>query len=110
MENGYLKKLIQYQETTINAAHLLDDANNYILEQLKHRVAELESRLKYLQTHPEAIAELPPLPEFNLIVPYAQGVGRKSVRIRFTKNTKRKLSNRRSKRPLRISIVKNRYY
>lgn len=27
MENGYLKKLIQYQETTINAAHMLDDAN-----------------------------------------------------------------------------------
>ncbi len=33
MENGYLKKLIQYQETTISAAHMLDDANNYMLEQ-----------------------------------------------------------------------------
>ena len=72
MENGYLKKLIQYQETTINAAHLLDDANNYILEQLKHRVAELESRLKYLQAHPEAISELPPMPEFNMIVPMVE--------------------------------------
>ena len=84
MENGYLKKLIQYQETTINAAHLLDDANNYMLEQLKHRVAELESRLKYIQAHPEAIAELPPLPEFNLIVPYAQGVGEPTVYTRHS--------------------------
>ena len=33
MENGYLKKLIQYQETTISAAHMLDDANNYMLGQ-----------------------------------------------------------------------------
>lgn len=89
MENGYLKKLIQYQETTINAAHLLDDANNYMLEQLKHRVAELESRLKYIQAHPEAIAELPPLPEFNLIVPYAQGVGEPTVYTNLTAAQKR---------------------
>ena len=89
MENGYLKKLIQYQETTINAAHLLDDANNYMLEQLKHRVAELESRLKYIQAHPEAITELPPLPEFHLIVPYAQGVGEPKVYTNLTAAQKR---------------------
>lgn len=89
MENGYLKKLIQYQEATINAAHLLDDANNYMLEQLKHRVAELESRLKYIQAHPEAITELPPLPEFNLIVPYAQGVGEPKVYTNLTAAQKR---------------------
>lgn len=89
MENGYLKKLIQYQETTINAAHLLDDANNYMLEQLKHRVAELESRLKYIQAHPEAITELPPLPEFNLIVPFAQGVGEPKVYTNLTAAQKR---------------------
>ena len=89
MENGYLKKLIQYQETTINASQLLDDANKYLLEQLKHRVAELESRLKYIQNHPEAIGELEPLPEFNLIVPYARGVGEPKVYTNLTAAQKR---------------------
>ncbi len=60
-----------------------------MLEQLKHRVAELESRLKYIQAHPEAIAELPPLPEFNLIVPYAQGVGEPTVYTNLTAAQKR---------------------
>ena len=41
-------------------------------EQLKRRVAELESRLKYLQAHPEAFSELPPMPEFNMIVPMVE--------------------------------------
>ena len=89
MENGYLKKLIQYQETTISAAHMLDQANDYMLEQLKHRVAELESRLKYIQNHPEAIGELEALPEFNLIVPYAQGVGEPRVYTNLTEKQKR---------------------
>lgn len=89
MENGYLKKLIQYQETTINATHMLNDANNYMLEQLKHRVAELESRLKYIEAHPEAIEELKPLPEFNLIVPYMQGVGEPKVYTNMTAAQKR---------------------
>ena len=92
MENGYLKKLIQYQETTINASQLLDDANKYLLEQLKHRVAELESRLKYIQDHPEAIAELKPLPEFNLIVPYMQGVGETQVYTNLTEKQKREIA------------------
>ena len=94
MENGYLKKLIQYQETTINASQLLDDANKYLLEQLKHRVAELESRLKYIQDHPEAIAELKPLPEFNLIVPYMQGVGETQVYTNLTEKQKREAKAR----------------
>ena len=94
MENGYLKKLIQYQETTINASQLLDDANKYMLEQLKHRVAELESRLKYIQNHPEAIGELEPLPEFNLIVPYMQGVGETQVYTNLTEKQKREAKAR----------------
>ena len=90
MENGYLKKLIQYQETTINASQLLDDANKYLLEQLKHRVAELESRLKYIQDHPEAIAELKPLPEFTLMVPFVKGVGDPHVYTNPTPEEKKK--------------------
>ena len=72
MENAYLKKLIKYQETEMNAFRLLNDSNVYMLEQLKHRVAELESRLKYIQAHPEVIGELEPLPRFELIVPAAK--------------------------------------
>ena len=94
MENGYLKKLIQYQETTINASRLLNDTNDYMLEQLKHRVAELESRLKYIQDHPEAITELKPLPEFNLIVPYMQGVGETQVYANLTEKQKREAKAR----------------
>ncbi len=94
MENGYLKKLIQYQETTISAAHMLDQANDYMLEQLKRRVAELESRLKYIQNHPEAISELEPLPEFKLIVPYAQGVGEPRVYTNLTEKQKREAKAR----------------
>ena len=94
MENAYLKKLIKYQETTINASQLLDDANKYLLEQLKHRVAELESRLKYIQDHPEAIAELKALPEFNLIVPYMQGVGETQVYTNLTEKQKREAKAR----------------
>ena len=94
MENGYLKKLIQYQETTINASRLLNDTNDYMQEQLKHRVAELESRLKYIQDHPEAITELKPLPEFNLIVPYMQGVGETQVYTNLTEKQKREAKAR----------------
>ena len=88
-ENGYLKKLIKLQETQMSAYMMLNETNDFMLEQLKHRVAELESRLKYLQAHPEAIAELPPLPEFNLIVPYAQGVGEPTVYTNLTAAQKR---------------------
>ena len=51
---------------------MLNETNDFMLEQLKRRVAELESRLKYLQAHPEAISELPPMPEFNMIVPMVE--------------------------------------
>ena len=71
-ENGYLKKLIKLQETQMSAYMMLNETNDFILEQLKRRVAELESRLKYLQAHPEAISELPPMPEFNMIVPMVE--------------------------------------
>ena len=88
-ENGYLKKLIKLQETQMSAYQMLNESNDFVLEQLKRRVAELESRLKYIQDHPEAIAELPPLPEFNLIVPYAQGVGEPTVYTNLTAAQKR---------------------
>ena len=71
-ENGYLKKLIKYQETEMSTYKLLHDTNDYLVEQLKHRVAELESRLKYIEAHPEAMGELKPLPRFELIVPAAK--------------------------------------
>lgn len=71
-ENGYLKKLIKLQETQMSAYMILNETNDFMLEQLKHRVAELENRLKYLQTHPEAISELPPMPEFKMIVPMVE--------------------------------------
>ena len=71
-ENGYLKKLIKYQETEMSTYKLLHDTNDYLVEQLKHRVAELESRLKYIEAHPDAIGELKPLPRFELIVPAAK--------------------------------------
>ncbi|MBO4665677.1 MAG: helix-turn-helix transcriptional regulator [Paludibacteraceae bacterium] len=89
MENAYLKKLIKYQETEMNAFRLLNDSNDYMLEQLKHRVAELESRLKYIQAHPEVIGELEPLPEFNLVVPFMQGVGDPKVYTNLTAAQKR---------------------
>jgi hypothetical protein len=73
----------------MSAYMMLNETNDFMLEQLKRRVAELESRLKYLQAHPEAIAELPPLPEFNLIVPYAQGVGEPTVYTNLTAAQKR---------------------
>ena len=94
MENAYLKKLIKYQETEMSTYRLLNDTNDYMLEQLKHRVAELESRLKYIQEHPEAIAELKPLPEFNLIVPYMQGVGETQVYTNLTEKQKREAKAR----------------
>ena len=94
MENAYLKKLIKYQETEMSTYRLLNDTNNYMLEQLKHRVAELESRLKYIQDHPEAMAELKPLPEFNLIVPYMQGVGETQVYTNLTEKQKREAKAR----------------
>lgn len=94
MENAYLKKLIKYQETEMSTYRLLNDTNDYMLEQLKHRVAELESRLKYIQDHPEAIAELKPLPEFNLIVPYMQGVGEAQVYTNLTEKQKREAKAR----------------
>ena len=94
MENAYLKKLIKYQETEMSTYRLLNDTNDYMLEQLKHRVAELESRLKYIQDHPEAIAELKPLPEFNLIVPYMQGVGETQVYTNLTEKQKREAKAR----------------
>lgn len=72
MENGYLKKQIKLQETQMSAYMMLNETNDFMLEQLKRRVAELESRLKYLQAHPEAISELPPMPEFNMIVPMVE--------------------------------------
>ena len=72
----------------------MDDANKYMLEQLKHRVAELESRLKYIQNHPEAIGELEPLPEFNLIVPYMQSVGETQVYTNLTEKQKREAKAR----------------
>lgn len=94
MENAYLKKLIKYQETEMSTYRLLNDTNDYVLEQLKHRVAELESRLKYIQDHPEAMAELKPLPEFNLIVPYMQGVGEPKVYTNLTEKQKREAKAR----------------
>ena len=94
MENAYLKKLIKYQETEMSTYRLLNDTNDYMLEQLKHRVAELESRLKYIQDHPEAITELKPLPEFNLIVPYMQGVGETQVYTNLTEKQKREAKAR----------------
>ena len=94
MENAYLKKLIKYQETEMSTYRLLNDTNDYMLEQLKHRVAELESRLKYIQDHPEAIGELKPLPEFNLIVPYMQGVGETQVYTTLTEKQKREAKAR----------------
>ena len=94
MENAYLKKLIKYQETEMSTYRLLNDTNDYMLEQLKHRVAELESRLKYIQDHPEAMAELKPLPEFNLIVPYMQGVGETQVYTNLTEKQKREAKAR----------------
>ena len=93
-ENAYLKKLIKYQETEMSTYRLLNDTNDYMLEQLKHRVAELESRLKYIQDHPEAITELKPLPEFNLIVPYMQGVGETQVYTNLTEKQKREAKAR----------------
>ena len=94
MENAYLKKLIKYQETEMSSYRLLNDTNDYMLEQLKHRVAELESRLKYIQDHPETITELKPLPEFNLIVPYMQGVGETQVYTNLTEKQKREAKAR----------------
>ena len=94
MENAYLKKLIKYQETEMSTYRLLNDTNDYMLKQLKHRVAELESRLKYIQDHPEAIGELKPLPEFNLIVPYMQGVGETQVYTNLTEKQKRETKAR----------------
>ena len=70
----YLKRLLKYYDTQMSTYRLLNDTNDYLLQQLKHRVAELENRLQYIQNHPEAITELKPLPAFNLIVPYAQPV------------------------------------
>ena len=89
MENAYLKKLIKYQETEMSTYKLLHDTNEYVMEQLKHRVAELESRLKYIQAHPEAIGELEPLPEFNLVIPYMQGVSEPKVYTNLTAAQKR---------------------
>ena len=94
MENAYLKKLLKYQETEMSTYRLLNDTNDYMLEQLKHRVAELESRLKYIQAHPEVIGELEPLPEFNLIVPYMQGVGETQVYTNLTEKQKREAKAR----------------
>ena len=94
MENAYLKKLIKYQETEMSTYRLLNDTNDYMLEQLKHRVAELESRLRYIQAHPEVIGELEPLPEFNLIVPYMQGVGETQVYTNLTEKHKREAKAR----------------
>ena len=93
-ENGYLKKLIKLQETQMSAYMMLNETNYFMLEQLKHRVAELESRLKYIQNHPEAISELEPLPEFNLIVPYAQGVEETQVYTNLTEKQKREAKAR----------------
>jgi len=61
-----------------------------MLEQLKRRVAELESRLKYIQDHQEAITELPPLPEFTLMVPFVKGVGDPHVYTNPTPEEKKK--------------------
>ena len=89
-ENGYLKKLIKLQETQMSAYQMLNESNDFVLEQLKHRVAELESRLKYIQDHPEAIAELKPLPEFTLMVPFVKGVGDPHVYTNPTLEEKKK--------------------
>ena len=89
-ENGYLKKLIKLQETQMSAYQMLNESNDFVLEQLKHRVAELESRLKYIQDHPEAIAELKPLPEFTLMVPFVKGVGDPHVYTNPTPEEKKK--------------------
>ncbi|MBQ0034341.1 MAG: hypothetical protein KBS77_03520 [Bacteroidales bacterium] len=89
MEKAFLKRMVRYQETEISARQMMVDTNEYLLDQLKHRVAELESRLRYIQNHPEAISELEPLPEFKLIVPYIKGTDAPKVYTNPTPEEKR---------------------
>lgn len=89
MEKAFLKRMVRYQETEISARQMMVDTNEYLLDQLKHRVAELESRLRYIQNHPEAISELEPLPEFKLIVPYVKGTDAPKVYTNPTPEEKR---------------------
>jgi len=68
LEKKHLMEIIDYQNVALRAYEMWKESNDFEESQLKSRLAELETRLQYIQKHPECINELPPLPDFKLVV------------------------------------------
>lgn len=74
IELAHLRQLIEYYKDSASAQAMYAHTNDALMDQLKHRVAELEHVIKTIHAHPEMAEELSDIPQEPLIVPYMQGI------------------------------------